>query len=208
MRIVESKGTNPIDKKDLDRYNAGDEDSSYRNIPTNHVLEIEIEGLTPLMHSNPEVMEIDPRKLMALSPSERCAHQLYKTEKSFYIPNSHIHASLIQGATMFKKKGLKTHKDTAIETVRVIPEKIKLEANKWEVDSRRAVIGGKSAIIVHRPIYKNWKASFFLQVSDPTVSPTDVREWIEMSGLRKGIGTGRDLGFGRFKITKYSEYKA
>jgi hypothetical protein len=77
---------------------------------------------------------------------------------------------------------------------------------EFEIDTRRAVNKLAGAIMVSRPIVRDWRLAFALQF-DPQLIPSDPRELFAMllddAGTRIGIGAYRPAKggwFGRFTV--------
>lgn len=123
-----------------------------------------------------------------------------------YIPSDHLRGSLIGAGTYMKAKvggRSKSMKVVVAATFVPSPEEIVLP-DFDAIDKRSAVNRNvKARVMVVRPKWTNWEASFDLNVYEDTITKETVAQLINYAGNYVGIGSYRPTAnglFGRFEI--------
>ena len=129
------------------------------------------------------------------------------------MPAPNIARCIIDGGTFFKagKSKVTTLKTSIIPSCVDLDEVEYLILHKepWCVDTRAVRIpatGGR--ILAHRPCFNDWRISFGLALDTDILSIKLLREIIDASGKRIGIGAFRPAckgPFGRFVVTSWEE---
>lgn len=171
-------------------------------------LNIKIEGISPLlMHRFP----LEPvTGFDKLTPEEQCEISAYRTsDKKLYIPGINIQRALISGATYVKGKGRASLAKPAAACMLVPQEHLILDNPSYTVDSRAVVNPStKGRIVRHRPKLETWRVSFPLDYDPELISAAQVREIVDLTGIRVGLLDFRPETkgpFGRFKVIKWED---
>lgn len=185
------------------------------------VIQVEIEGTTPLIcnkftdaaamasTNGTRVSSVGERG----SPREQSESKLYTSAdgKTLVIPQPNVFRSIIDGGTFFKagKSKVTTQKSSLIPacvSIRDVEIPI-IYRDPWAVDTRAVRIpstGGR--ILCHRPIFNDWKLRFEVELDDELITVKLLREIIDASGKRIGLGDFRPSckgPFGKFVVTKW-----
>ena len=169
-----------------------------------YTVDVEITGLAPLMHNNPNSMNTP--NLHKEPIDVQMDARVYKEGNKFVQPSNHIIGALIKASTNFKMegRGKKTFKDAVKGMVTISPSNIPLGI-KPVPDSRFCVLNHVSRITVTRPIYEGWKIGFKITVGDSNTLPLEsLKDILVEAGQSVGIGTYRPT-FGRFAVTKFEK---
>jgi hypothetical protein len=133
-------------------------------------------------------------------------HSFIDENGNFYLPSDHIRMSLINAGTFMKSKVGNARKSMAnivAAMFSINPEQIELP--KFDtVDVRSAVNKNvKARVIVKRPKWMEWGASFTILVDDDTITKETVESLLDYAGRYVGIGSYRPEHrgqFGRFEV--------
>ena len=174
-------------------------------------IEVTIEGIAPLLQhrfpdDNPETTAKSKRKTGIKDYRAESEQSAYRTpDGKLYQPAAHIEAALVKGATSFQipGKGKKTYKDLFRSSVFVMPDAIPHEIQTYEIDARPVVVV-RARVMRYRPKLNKWRLSFILQIQDPDLPPSVVKEILDYTGLRVGIGDYRPR-FGRFTVVEWKD---
>lgn len=175
-------------------------------------VDVKIVGTQPLLQNKfPEAPEVKSKRKVGSDtigdPRGEAETKLYRTNGVIYQPGIHIEAALTRAAADYQIVGRrkKTYKSLVASCVRVKPEAIPHEIQKWDVDSRRVVVI-RAGIVRHRPRFEKWALAFAIEVADSSLSPETLQEILEEAGKNHGIGDYRQR-FGRFRIEKFQVKK-
>ena len=139
--------------------------------------------------------------------NEEAKNGLYTDEKKRpYLPSMHIEQSLVKGGSAFqiRGQGKKTYKGDMLASIMVLPERIPISPPDWSVDIAAVKIQGKQTFRA-RPLFKKgWKAKFEVQITNPDLQPSAVKDILQHVGVHVGIGDYRPR-YGQFEITKWEE---
>jgi len=173
-------------------------------------VEVEIEGLSPLLMNSPKSM-LEPKptttkRTSSYNQEEEAEKVAYRnSEGKLYVPATAIKGCMI-GAGSYKKAGKFTLRPLIASGIRVIGNELILDKQKYEIDLRTVVIQ-RSRVVKARPVIKEWKLNFEMDIDTSLIAEMDiVKTNLEEAGLRVGILDFRPqkLGeFGMFKITKW-----
>ena len=168
-------------------------------------LDVTIKGARGLlMHSTASMLKPKNTKIKSSEhdPVEEAKDCLYlNDEKKICIPSMAILSAMRKAAVNLKKggSGKKTLKDYVFSGLRVEPEMIELPDQNYEVDIRPVVIM-RSRIMRARPLFKNWGATFQIEIIDEqTWDAGMVRQVLEEAGKYQGLLDFRPL-FGTFEV--------
>lgn len=129
----------------------------------------------------------------------------------YYIPADHFRISMIEAGKMVKGKvggATKSMSNVVAAMFNITPFKIVLP--KWdEIDKRSAVNRHvKARVIVIRPRWNTWEASFTLSVDEDSITQEMIQKIIEYSGKYIGIGSYRPQckgPFGRYSLVSFKQ---
>lgn len=65
---------------------------------------------------------------------------------------------------------------------------------------QRMVGISRNKVLRTRPYFEEWELPIWFTVDPSVIEPKEIQDYIETAGIRNGIGDGRSLGFGRFKV--------
>lgn len=163
------------------------------------------------------------------SPKQIAERSLIKDENGVIgLPSSYFINSLLkQGRnTKYKKMlGLSTSDGSFVTSIISCEEEfLPLTGSlKWEVDKRPVPTKSGGSQVCIRPKFCDWGFVVTLTIEDsfgveaesededgeknntPLVGEEFVKKFIEETGFFQGLGAGRKLGFGRFKIVKWEK---
>lgn len=178
-------------------------------------INVEIKALRPyLQHRRPSSEEEVKKsqeitRILQKNPFDRQAQQMeaelgsYKNEKGYYIPAVHIHEAMVNAAkqVQVKGQGKKTYKDYVKSYIFIEPDEIPIVPQKYEIYQTYVRIKS-SGILRSRPCFKDWRATFNLIITEPTLPVDTIKEILEIAGTRVGIGDYRPR-FGLFTVSKF-----
>lgn len=135
---------------------------------------------------------------------------LYHDEKiGPYLPGEMIVSALIEGARKFK---LGKEFESSVEVFEtMIPlqyEGPRGRAELWQATGfvdRRGVGVKQSRVMRTRPIFKDWRATFTLNVLGTELNREEVEKALVACGERIGLGDGRPRLGGKFVVEKFEE---
>jgi hypothetical protein len=158
-----------------------------------------------LMHRLP----LDPVAGMEKKkPEEQAEESAYRLPNGeLYFPGPNLQRALISGSKFSKGKGRSSLATVAAACLMVPQEHLLFGCRKFEVDSWAVVVPAtKGRIVRHRPRLDDWSLSFPLEYDDELLSENQVRQIVDDTGLRVGIGDFRPEKkgpFGRFKVIEW-----
>jgi hypothetical protein len=177
-------------------------------------INVEIEGLTPLLMHNPASM-LNPKaetssstqKYDTKEEAEKSAYRLPNGE--LFVPSMALFRAII-GGTAFKKAGKYSAKGVLSGNIRIEPFQIPLGTKKYEIDLQTVVIQ-RARIVRARARVDKWKLNFKILYNEQIIgSPDIIRTCLKDAGSRIGILDYRPAKggyFGTFKINKFTEAK-
>lgn len=179
---------------------------------------VSVKGITPyLQHRMDDVKLSDweknrrhiiERPEVSHEDSARAEYHCYRNpEGKCYIPSDHFRLAFISGGGFLKSKvGTKTKsmKGIVAAMFMVTPDEITLP-DYDSIDKRSAVNRNvKARVMVVRPKWREWEATFILDIGEPTITKETVTELITTTGNYVGIGSYRPTpcngSFGRFSL--------
>jgi len=131
--------------------------------------------------------------------------------KGYFIDSPMIRASVINGLVSpvpLVSNKIKMNKPRAKATIFVSPFNCYIDGKPDKepdvtVTQNKNAIGNPS-VVVRRPIIREWKVTFDLQVMDDYLTEEVLREGVERAGRSHGIGSHRP-DFGRFEIVGWQK---
>lgn len=137
----------------------------------------------------------------------RAEYHCYRNESGkCYIPADQIRGSLIGAGTYMKAKvGGRSKSMKTIVAATFIPTPDQIIIPDYDcIDKRSAVNRNiKARVLVLRPKWTIWEASFTLNVHEDTITKEAVKELLTYAGNYVGIGSFRPTNngmFGRFEV--------
>ena len=146
------------------------------------------------------------------TPREQAEEKLYLGHDGKpIIPQPNMFRCIIDGGTFFKsgKSKITTLKSSLIPAaLEVDGVEIPIQSKEgWEVDTRPVRIpstGGR--ILCHRPIFNDWRLTFSVVLDTELIGVKLLRQIIDASGKRIGLGDFRPAckgPYGRFVVTEW-----
>lgn len=174
-------------------------------------VKVELTGISPLLMNNPIAMleeKTDKLRTEKRNPTDDAKKTLYLDENGkLYVPSTAIKGTLINAAA-YRKFGKYAAKSIVAGGVTILPEKIILEPQKWEIDYRTVVIQ-RARVPKARGKVSNWKLSFELLYNEKLIGSSElIKPILEDAGERVGILDFRPQrmgSFGMFRVTKWKE---
>ena len=148
------------------------------------------------------------------SPREIAEPKLYiGLDGNPMIPQPNVLRCIIDGGTFFKtgRSKVTTQKSSLLAACVAIDEiEIPIiHKEDWTVDTRAVRIpatGGR--ILAHRPCFHDWSLAFTIELDEEIIGLRLLRDIIDASGKRVGLGDFRPATkgpFGRFVVTHWEE---
>lgn len=178
---------------------------------------VKIKGLTPYMQHRMDDKKLEDwekcRKNIMERPevshedAVRAEYHCYRnSEGHCFIPSEQIRGSLIGAGTYMKAKvggRAKSMKVIVAATFQPTPEEILLP-DFDTIDKRSAVNKNvKARVMVVRPKWTEWSASFTLNVYEDTITKETISQLMTYAGSYVGIGSYRPTAnglFGRYEV--------
>ena len=176
---------------------------------------IRVESVTPLLMNSPQGMIPNPgpttRKSIP-SPADEAEMGAYRNVYG----NLCFPTAAFRGATLGAAKGRKVGRSflTSVlagslfpydEMTNLMDTQTGKPLEKYEVDTRRCVLQGKSAIMRSRPKINQWTADVHFEYDEEFVDEEIVREMLAIGGRSVGVGNYRPEKrgpFGRFSVVE------
>jgi len=144
-----------------------------------------------------------------MSKKQEAERLLYKDkEGNVVVPSLNILACIKDSAVNFKVpgRGKKTFKSFVYAGLRIEPDNIPvISSNGWEVDLKSVVIGS-ARIIKARPKFIEWKLEFQIEILDPIITPSVLKDILSDAGKYNGLLDFRPL-FGLFSVETFEKIK-
>lgn len=182
---------------------------------------VTIKGVTPYMQHRMDDVKLDvweknrglimERPEVSHDDAVRAEYHCYRNGNGrCYIPSDQIRGSLIGAGSMVKAKvggRSKSMKQVVAAMFMVSPDHIEIP-DYDSVDKRSTVNRSvKARVIVIRPKWSTWEASFDLNVMNDTITKETILAILENAGDYIGIGSFRPTNngmFGRFSVKDFS----
>jgi hypothetical protein len=158
-----------------------------------------------LMHALPKEAPREMRDTgKEFDPKEEVENALYKDrEGKIYFPSKWIKGCL-ESAAKGVKKGTVNLRSKIIQAVSIYPPQIyPTKLSDYEIDQQYVRIQGRNLILRSRPRFDEWEIEFEINFDEEIISANDIKKLLERGGRFIGIGDGRKIGYGRFKIEKF-----
>ena len=177
-------------------------------------IKVEIKGVTSyLMHAfSMEKSEEKSKKRIGIENyKDEVEKSLYKLpDGTIYVPSTQIHGTLIEAGKKFQIPGQRKATFSKIigGLVMITPDAIKMNPQKFEIDSRAVVVPStKGRIVRYRPKFNEWSLKFTIQNLEPEQIPeSELKKILDYAGSYVGIGDFRPNKkgpFGRFMVTMF-----
>jgi len=174
-------------------------------------VEVEIEGISPLLMNSPKSM-LEPtpstrKKTSSYNQKEEAEKVAYRNAKGkLYVPSTAIKGTMI-GAASYKKAGKFTLRPLIASAVRVVGNELILDKQTYDIDLRTVVIQ-RARVVKARPVINKWKLKFELDIDTSSIADLNiVKENLEDAGFRVGILDFRPQKLGEFGMFKISKWK-
>lgn len=172
-------------------------------------INVKIKGNKPLLQHSTYAMTLPKSKKVKSSEhnvDEEAALCLYLDgNDKMCVPFMHILAAMRKAATNLKKggSGKKTLRDFVYSGLRISPDLIEINPQKYNVDIQIVKVGN-ARIPRARPLFKHWEVEFVITIVDEqTWDAGTVRQVLEEAGKYQGLGDFRPL-YGTFEVTSMS----
>lgn len=183
-----------------------------------------IEGDRPFVF-NRYLEQVDVENEIGKAPTDKTktdgwrqregALRVYKNGKGLYFPAQAIRATMIKGAAAQDIKHVAVRgRPKALwpfieRAVSVTPSEMLFNIQEADELHREMVrIPPKTGAMVPKywPLLKEWGLTFDLVVFDESLQEeSELKASLQAAGLFCGLGTCRNLGYGRFKVTDWEE---
>lgn len=179
-------------------------------------INVTIQGVTPILFNRfrDTAIEGKSKKRTGAMEESEIEDKLYKDENGkVQLPSVYIKNSVTEAAKQFKivGKNKATYSKIVGSSVDVMPFYIDLEADKYEVFRISAVNPmTKGRMMVSRPQFKSWSATFQIILNDSQVDSGVMNEILDHAGKYVGLGDWRPEKkgmFGKFMITSFKVEK-
>lgn len=179
--------------------------------------EVKIKGLSPYMQHRMDDLKLEQwekvrgkimeRDDVAHDDLVRAEYHCYRNpDGKCYIPADQIRGSLIGAGTYMKAKvGGRSRSMKTLVAATFIPTPDQILIPDFDTIDKRSAVNKnvKARIIVLRPKWTTWEASFKLEVHEDTVTKETIKELLTYAGQYVGIGSFRPTNngmFGRFEV--------
>jgi len=184
---------------------------------------VSLEGVRPLLwhHLSPEALSVKPREKTGRAgndPSEWQRTVLTTKKGQLYVETTYIFGCLREAAKYSRRK-LGTFQSLVSATVQVCDELILInqylpKAGVQPLDRNQPAPVYLDVRVVRNPGTRamniryrvaaapGWKASFTIMWDNTVIGREQMESILTDAGKFVGIGSGRSLGFGRFRIVK------
>ena len=176
------------------------------------IYNVEIKGTRPLLMNSPKVIleeQGTKRAREDRSKKEEAKSVLYEDENNKpIVPALNLLTCLRDSAVNFKipGRGNKTFKNFIYAGLHIEPEQIPvISKNEWSIDVRTVVING-GRVPKARPKFDEWNLKFEVEILDPIITSTNLKQFLTDAGKFNGILDFRPL-FGLFSIEKFEKIK-
>jgi len=183
---------------------------------------VRIEGIRPLLwHAfTPDAIPASGKRersgVAGNDPSEWRRTVLVTPERQLYLPTSAIFGCLRDGAR-FTRKGRGSIQPALVATLQVLDERVLIdrylppeplptsdqEAVYLRVDSVRNPATKARNIRYRVTASPGWRAEMALQVDRTVISRGELEAVLIDSGRLVGVGSGRQIGLGRFEVRSF-----
>ncbi len=181
-------------------------------------------SISPLLMNNPASMLVQTKKVRGQAqehdPAEEAEAGAYRFDSGhLYFPTLAFRRACIDAGAGRKVAGTRQSAKTILNGALFLPDEggdsvldtplldpdTDEPLEKYEVDVRRCVVQGRSAIIRGRPRLDEWAAYVTFQVDDARISLDHMTSIFEIAGSSIGIGNWRPQKggiFGRFAVER------
>lgn len=145
------------------------------------------------------------------SPEEVAKSHLYIHDGKEVFPTENVFACFREAGTKYKinQGKVSTAKFSYLSSAIEFPEKFVpiISESGWDIDERTGVNQtNKARVLIHRPIFADWKLEFDLFFDDEFIPVTLFKQIVETGGKLYGIGNyrvGKNGRFGAFKLNRF-----
>lgn len=180
---------------------------------------VKVNGVTPYMQHRMDDVKLEAwvkargpvYEKYSISDPEVIAdfHSHIDSKGGYFIPADHFRMSMIEGGKMVKGKvgGATKSMANVVAGMFIINQDIPMP--KWDVIDKRSAVNRniKGRVIVIRPKWLTWSATFELMVDEDTITNEMISAIIRNAGKYIGIGSYRPQNkgqFGRFEIESFT----
>ena len=176
------------------------------------IVEMTAQGVSPILFnrmSEEVLLNLRTKKkkskglAVEITPREQAEKCLYQDDKGPYLPQEMLLACFVAGGVYTRldgKRQMSTGRSSTVPGFLDIREpRLYLSPKEWEVDLRggRNPNGGEAVCLV-RPRFDKWEFTATLRIDIDQVSEQQVRELVDISLSRCGLGDYRPLRRGPF----------
>jgi len=184
------------------------------------IINVSIKGNPPGLLMNQYHVDASKKeqtlKKKEYSVEDDAAKSAYMAEidgkRQLYIPGLNVYTMMVQACSGFKVPNPQGGRQIALRPImagvsRVEPDRIPLGTDKYEIDTRGAVIQ-RARIARSRAWLPEWEASFRIVYDAETISnPNIFKEVLEVAGFRYGLLDYRPQHMGPFGTFTVTEFK-
>jgi hypothetical protein len=151
------------------------------------------------------------------TPRQQAEKRLYKgIDGRLIIPQPNVYRNIIDGGQFFKvgKSKVTTTKSSMIPSLLEVyghenPAEIPIISKEgWRVDTRAVRIPGGGRILIHRPMFDDWRLEFGIGLDLDIMTEEFLRQIFDAAGRRVGLGDfrpGCKGPFGRWVVAHWEE---
>lgn len=174
-------------------------------------IRVTLKGETPLLMNRLSIEKLSTKSRNIMKEYDvqaDAADSAYMAEidgvKQLYVPMECIYSMIIYSAGMHKVKK-RSARSFVAGGIRIVPEKIPLGTDQYEVDLRRVVIQ-RNSVVRARAKVPDWRASFEIIYDQEILAPEVIYEILVDAGRRVGLldfRPQRSGWFGTFTVEEF-----
>lgn len=158
-----------------------------------------------LMHALPQEPQEKIRDTgKEFDPKEEAEKGLYRDKEGrIYFPSRWIKGCL-ESAAKGVRKGRVDLRSKVIQGVSISPTFIyPTKLSDYVIDQQYVRLQGRNLILRSRPRFDEWEIEFEINFDEEIISANDIQKLLERGGRFIGIGDGRKIGYGRFRVIEF-----
>lgn len=150
----------------------------------------------------------DSIRLTGGSPKEEAALKVIQQDGKVGIPAEYLRMAMINAgkAQLFKKLlKLATNDGSWVVALANIREEFLplVDNGDWTVLKKTVPVKGGGSQVNIRPLFSHWGFRMTIEFDENEIPEVIVKEVVKRAGIFNGVGAGRKLGYGRFRIASW-----
>jgi len=177
---------------------------------------VTIKGVTPLLMDKFSETQLSStkKKNKEMTPAEAAEQAVYRNaDGELFIPGQNMFRCIIEGGRFSKegKSKVTTLKNSLVcGGAKLLNEECKLGIKDYLIFKTSVVNQAiKARVMTYRPMIKDWRLTFTLDVDEEVFSSNKIKEIITHAGKRIGLGSWRPDTkgtYGKFEIEKFNVF--